>query len=144
MNAGAFGKEIGPVVETVRVARAGRVVEIPGSEVKWNYRHTSFQEGELLLGATLVLHPGDAEEIRARMEQAKGQRLATQPHGARSAGCFFKNPPAGSIGPGKMIDPRAGSFKKNTPGGGPPGAAETENTTAHTRHPHKSKSPLFF
>src|SRR5229473_5562010 len=104
MNAGAFGQEIGTVVETVRVARAGRVVEIPGSEVKWNYRHTSFQEGELLLGATLILHPGDAEEIRARMEQAKGQRLATQPHGARSAGCFFKNPPASALGTGKMID----------------------------------------
>jgi UDP-N-acetylmuramate dehydrogenase len=104
MNAGAYGQEIGTVVETVRVARGGRVVEIPGSEVKWNYRHTSFQEGELLLGATLRLHPGDAEEIRARMEQAKDQRMATQPHGARSAGCFFKNPPESAIGTGKMID----------------------------------------
>lgn len=104
MNAGAYGQEIGTVVETVRVARDGRVVEVPGGEVKWDYRHTSFRDGELLLGATLVLQPGDAEEIRARMEQAKGQRMATQPHGARSAGCFFKNPPAGSIGTGKMID----------------------------------------
>jgi UDP-N-acetylmuramate dehydrogenase len=104
MNAGAFGQEIGTVVETVRVARAGRVVQIPGNEVKWNYRHTSFQEGELLLGATLLLQPGDAEEIRTRMVQAKGQRMATQPHGARSAGCFFKNPPASGLGTGKMID----------------------------------------
>ena len=30
--------------------------------------------------------------------------MASQPHGARSAGCFFKNPPAGIIGTGKMID----------------------------------------
>src|SRR5438093_1701580 len=104
MNAGAFGQEIGTVVETVRVARAGRVVEIPGSEVKWNYRHTSFPEGELLLGATLVLHRDDSEQIRARMEKAKNQRMATQPHGARSAGCFFKNAPASPIGTGKMID----------------------------------------
>jgi UDP-N-acetylmuramate dehydrogenase len=104
MNAGAYGQEIGTVVETVRVARGGRVVEIPGSEVKWNYRHTSFREGELLLGTTLRLHTGDAEEIRARMEQAKDQRMATQPHGARSAGCFFKNPPESRIGTGKMID----------------------------------------
>ena len=104
MNAGAFGQEIGTVVEMVRVAHGGRVVEIPGSEVQWNYRHTSFREGELLLGATLLLHAGDPEEIRARMEQAKNQRMATQPHGARSAGCFFKNPPAGAIGTGKMID----------------------------------------
>ena len=104
MNAGAFGQEIGTVVETVRVARGGQVVGIPGSEVKWNYRHTSFQDGELLLGAMLLMHPDDPKEIEARMEKAKSQRMATQPHGARSAGCFFKNPPAASIGTGKMID----------------------------------------
>jgi len=104
MNAGAFGQEIGTVVETVRVARGGRVVEIPGGEVSWNYRHTSFQEGELLLGATLLLRRGDQEDINARMEAAKSQRMATQPHGARSAGCFFKNAPASPIGTGKMID----------------------------------------
>ena len=104
MNAGAYGHEIGTVTETVRVARGGRVVEIPGDSVQWNYRHTSFKDGELLLGATLRLTPDDAEAIMARMEDAKSRRLATQPHGGRSAGCFFKNPPAGSIGTGKMID----------------------------------------
>jgi UDP-N-acetylmuramate dehydrogenase len=104
MNAGAYGQEIGTVVENIRVARDGRVTEIPGSEVQWNYRHTSFREGELLLGATLRLQRGDASEIRERMEKAKGQRMDTQPHGARSAGCFFKNAPTSPIGTGKMID----------------------------------------
>ena len=104
MNAGAYGQEIGTVVESVRVARGGRVTEIAGSEVQWNYRHTSFREGELLLGATLTLQPDDPEKINERMEQAKGQRLATQPHGTRSAGCFFKNAPASEVGTGKMID----------------------------------------
>lgn len=104
MNAGAYGQEIGTVVENVRVARDGQVTEIPGGEVQWNYRHTSFREGELLLGATLVLHPDDPLKINERMEQAKGQRMATQPHGARSAGCFFKNAPASPVGTGKMID----------------------------------------
>jgi UDP-N-acetylmuramate dehydrogenase len=104
MNAGAYGQEIGTVVDTVRVARAGRVTEIPGKEVQWNYRHTSFREGEMLLGATLSLHPDDPQKISERMEEAKSQRMATQPHGARSAGCFFKNAPASSVGTGKMID----------------------------------------
>lgn len=104
MNAGAYGHEIGTVTESVRVAHEGRVVEIPGSQVQWNYRHTSFQEGELLLGATLRLQPDDPERIKARMEEAKQKRLSTQPHGARSAGCFFKNPPGSKIGTGKMID----------------------------------------
>lgn len=104
MNAGAYGHEIGTVTETVRVAREGQVVEIPGNTVQWNYRHTSFKDGELLLGATLRLTPDDAEAIMARMEDAKSRRLATQPHGGRSAGCFFKNPPASTVGTGKMID----------------------------------------
>jgi len=104
MNAGAYDHEIGTVTEKVRVARDGKVVEIPGDSIEWNYRHTSFREGELLLGATLRLKPDDPEQIKARMDDAKGRRLATQPHGSRSAGCFFKNPPASAIGTGKMID----------------------------------------
>src|SRR5207253_10245017 len=68
MNAGAYGQEIGTVVETVRVARGGRVIEVPGREVQWNYRHTSFREGEMLLGATLSLHPDDPQKINERME----------------------------------------------------------------------------
>ncbi len=104
MNAGAYGHEIGTVTATIRVARDGKVVEIPGSSIQWNYRHTSFKEGELLLGAMLHLSPDDPDKIRARMEAAKSQRMATQPHGSRSAGCFFKNPPSGAVGTGKMID----------------------------------------
>lgn len=104
MNAGAYGHEIGTVTETVRVAREGQVVEIPGDSIQWNYRHTSFAEGELLLGATLRLERDDPETILKRMEEAKSKRLATQPHGGRSAGCFFKNPPQSSVGTGKIID----------------------------------------
>ena len=104
MNAGAYGHEIGTVTETVRVARDGVVKEISGGDVQWNYRHTSFKEGELLLGGTLRLVPDDPERIRARMEDAKSRRLATQPHGSRSAGCFFKNPPDAAVGTGKIID----------------------------------------
>jgi UDP-N-acetylmuramate dehydrogenase len=104
MNAGAYGHEIGQVVETVRVARGGRVVEVRGSEVKWDYRRTSFKEGELLLGCTLRLKADEAEKIKARMDEAKQKRFATQPHGARSAGCFFKNPPGSGLSTGKLID----------------------------------------
>src|ERR1041384_143602 len=104
MNAGAYDHEIGTVTEKVRVAREGKVVEIPGDSIQWNYRHTSFREGELLLGATLRLKPDDPNLIKARMDEAKSRRLATQPHGSRSAGCFFKNAPASKIGTGKIID----------------------------------------
>lgn len=103
MNAGAYGNEIGTVVESVRIARGGNVVSIPGGEIGWYYRKASFAAGDLILGATLVLKNDDAEAIAERMNKAKQQRLTTQPHGARSAGCFFKNPPGG-LSTGRMID----------------------------------------
>lgn len=104
MNAGAYGQEIGTVTETVRIVRGTRSETVPGSSIKWDYRHTSFQDGELLLGATLKLTSDEPGLIKARMEEAKQKRLASQPHGARSAGCFFKNPPGGTLSTGKMID----------------------------------------
>ena len=104
MNAGAYGHEIGTVVETVRIARGASIVEVAGSEIKWDYRHTSFREGELLLGATLRLRRDDPALIAERMEEAKRKRLASQPHGARSAGCFFKNPPGSGLSTGRIID----------------------------------------
>jgi UDP-N-acetylmuramate dehydrogenase len=104
MNAGAYGHEIGNVVETVRVARGGRAVNVRASEISWNYRHTSFREGELLLGVTLRLRPDDSAKIVERMAEVKRQRMETQPHGARSAGCFFKNPPGSGLSTGRMID----------------------------------------
>src|SRR2546430_6350879 len=103
MNAGAYGQQIGTVVETVRVARGGRVIEVPGRDVQWNYRHTSFREGEMLLGATLSLHPDDPAAIAERMEKAKSQRMTSQPHGGRPAGGFFNNAPASWVGTGTMI-----------------------------------------
>jgi len=104
MNAGAYGHEIGTVVETVRIAHGANIVEVAGSEIKWDYRHTSFREGELLLGATLRLRRDDPALIAERMEEAKRKRLASQPHGARSAGCFFKNPPGSGVSTGRIID----------------------------------------
>lgn len=104
MNAGAYGQEIGNVVETVRVARSGMIVEVAGSDVIWEYRRTSFLEGELLLGMTLRLKKDDPRLVKERMDEAKKKRLATQPHSAHSAGCFFKNPPNSGLSAGRMID----------------------------------------
>ncbi len=103
MNAGAYGNEIGGVVESVRVARGGEVVIVDAKEIGWYYRRTSFKAGDLLLGATLNLREDDKQEIERRMNEAKRQRLTTQPHGGRSAGCFFKNPATGGS-TGRMID----------------------------------------
>jgi UDP-N-acetylmuramate dehydrogenase len=90
MNAGAYGHEIGKVTETVRVERDGLVANIRGDSVQWNYRHTSFRDGELLLGATLRLKPDDPKLIKERMDDAKKRRLESQPHGLGRPDVFLR------------------------------------------------------
>ena len=104
MNAGAYGHEIGLSRRRCASRAKARWLKFPAAKCNGTTVTRHFKEGELLLGATLRLTPDDPEKIRARMEDAKSRRMATQPHGSRSAGCFFKNPPSATVGTGKMID----------------------------------------
>jgi UDP-N-acetylmuramate dehydrogenase len=81
MNAGAYGHEIGTVTEDVRVARDGKVVDIAGESIQWNYRHTSFREGELLLGATLRLTKENQATRDTATRRALGRLFLQEPAG---------------------------------------------------------------
>lgn len=59
----------------------------------------------IITGAVFALSPGKGEEIAAEAALFLKRRKASQPWGAKSAGCFFKNPPGASAG--ELID-RAG------------------------------------
>jgi len=52
--------------------------------------------------ATLRLRPDDPARVRERMRAYHDHRVATQPTGAKNAGCIFKNPPGGHAG--RLID----------------------------------------
>lgn len=94
MNAGAYGFEMKDVVECVSVlTKDGEVLEIPGAEMDFGYRHSICQEKEyVVLGATLKLQPGKKDEIQAIMKDCKEKRVSKQPLEYPSAGSTFKRP----------------------------------------------------
>lgn len=103
MNAGSHGYEIADVIESVTVARDGRLVVLPRESLDFAYRRSPFTAQDLILGATLRLRPGDAGTSRAEIAEYRRRRAATQPVNANSAGCMFKNPGPG-LAAGRIID----------------------------------------
>lgn len=93
MNAGAYGGQLSDVLTEVELLRDGMAVRVPASEMDFGYRHSAAMEsGALITGATFALQPGDAEEIRARMDDLNGRRRDKQPLEYPSAGSTFKRP----------------------------------------------------
>ena len=97
MNAGAYGGEMKDCTAAVRhAAPDGSILVTPAGELHFAYRHTSFTEnGHLVLGAYFRLEKGDAEAIRARMNELLQKRKTSQPLELPSAGSTFKRPAVG-------------------------------------------------
>ena len=97
MNAGAYGGEMKDVLESTDCADcAGNLYRLTGDEQGLSYRHSVFEERELIvLGCTLRLTPGEPGEITARMAELMKKRKASQPLELPSAGSTFKRPETG-------------------------------------------------
>src|SRR5271170_6526400 len=104
MNAGAYGTQIGPHVREVELYRAasGQIETLRGSDIRFDYRHTSFAPDDLMLRVKLELPSKPYKEIIAGIKVCNEKRRASQPLNQKSAGCIFKNPAGGSAG--RMID----------------------------------------
>lgn len=98
MNAGAFGSWMSGVLESVRAILPDCVVaEKPASEIQAAYRSCGLLADAIVLAAVFRGTPAAREEIRARTEEYRKKRLATQPR-EWSAGCIFKNTDRGAAG----------------------------------------------
>jgi UDP-N-acetylmuramate dehydrogenase len=104
MNAGAYGMQIGTYVREVKLCRAAaRQLEILRIEqISFEYRHTSFAPGDMMLAVKLELPSTPYQQILEGIRICNEKRRASQPLGQKSAGCIFKNPPGASAG--RMID----------------------------------------
>ncbi|MDR1573389.1 MAG: UDP-N-acetylmuramate dehydrogenase [Clostridiales Family XIII bacterium] len=105
MNAGAYGGDIGGVIESARVfsPSAGAVVSVRRDEMEFSYRSSCFQSADdIVLVADFALAPGDGADIRARMSEFARRRAEKQPLHLPSAGSFFKRPAGGFAG--KLIE----------------------------------------
>ena len=94
MNAGAYGGEMRDVVCCVKVLAAdGWIREYTKEEMDFGYRRSRIAgEGSIVLEVELKLQPGKTEEIRARMDELREQRVKKQPLEYPSAGSTFKRP----------------------------------------------------
>ena len=103
MNAGAFGGEIGEVIEALRgVDRTGELCRLPREELRFSYRRLDLPRGFVVTALEIRLNRGDREAMRARAGDAREKRNAKQPHGHPNAGSVWKNP-SGDFA-GRLID----------------------------------------
>lgn len=103
-NAGgpAGAGAIGDRVVRVRLLDAdGTVRWVLREQLALGYRSADL-EGAYVLGVELELAPRAPDYLRARRQEALRRKAAAQPLDARSAGCFWKNPPGDSAG--RLID----------------------------------------
>lgn len=104
MNAGAFGGEISNYLQSIDVMTMdGKIHEYGADKVTFSYRHSTFREDEIILGAKFELKEASAEEIQSQKAKASKGRKKTQPLRFRSAGSVFKNP-EGAKAAGYLID----------------------------------------
>ena len=96
MNAGAWQHEMSEIAEWILgVDPTWEVVRFDAGQVAWNYRSARFPAAIVILEAGLRLVPADPAAIGEREDAWHAERRRTQPLGAASAGCVFKNPPGG-------------------------------------------------
>jgi UDP-N-acetylmuramate dehydrogenase len=104
MNAGAWGKEIKDVVETVNLMIvSGEIISSKRDDLKFEYRNLNISEGTIIVGASFLLTRAIEEQIRARISEILGKRKNKHPLEYRNAGSIFKNP-NGGIPAGQIID----------------------------------------
>ena len=91
-NAGAFGGEMKDVVESVDALVDGEAHTFSNAECAFRYRHSIFKEnGGIVLGVTLKLKLDAERNGLKKMMEYLDKRNKTQPKGAASTGCVFKN-----------------------------------------------------
>lgn len=103
MNAGAAGKEMAKIVESVTLMDPeGNILNMVGDAIGFGYRNSRFPAGSILLRTRLSLGGGDKRDIREGMKINLEERQKRQPLSFPCAGSIFRNP-AGDFA-GRLIE----------------------------------------
>lgn len=96
MNAGAHGRSISELVESVTVLRleSGEMQTLFNRELNFSYRNSEIQRKKLVVLSAMLRLPREAEPatILAKMNDLTAARRATQPLDMPSAGSVFRRP----------------------------------------------------
>jgi UDP-N-acetylmuramate dehydrogenase len=92
MNAGGAFGEIASAVQCVHaVDTSGMCVVLQREQINFGYRHSGL-DNMVITHADLRLRPSPQQALRQRRDEVMQHKKASQPLGAKSAGCCFKNP----------------------------------------------------
>jgi UDP-N-acetylmuramate dehydrogenase len=101
MNAGAYGREMKDVIESVRLLKyAGDLQNVKREALRFEYRKFHLAADEIIVAASFGLTGGDEAAIRAENNRIMALRKGKHPLEWRNAGSIFKNPagtPAGRL-----------------------------------------------
>ena len=94
MNCGAYGGQFSDVVVRAEyLSYDGEVVTIDAKDMCLGYRTSIFKKnGGIVLSATFRLQKGEADQIKAAMDDYMERRITKQPLEYPSAGSVFKRP----------------------------------------------------
>jgi len=96
MNAGAYGRSIGDIVEWVEIAGfEGGIRRVAAREIRFAYRAAAFPMAGIVVRAGFRLRPASSDDVFALMKTLNENRRASQPWGERTFGSTFRNPPGG-------------------------------------------------
>ena len=102
MNAGAWGKDIGALVEEVQVMdHNGKIKALGKNKINFSYRNSDLQKF-IILGARLMLFKGQKKEISKKIKKYLENKSNSQDNSYPNAGCVFRNPDGDSAG--RLID----------------------------------------
>ena len=106
-NAGAHGGAIADTLQrALLLTPQGESYWAEAGSLELAYRHSRLREREapeeIVLGAEYILLSEEPATVRARMDEQRRQRKATQPTSQATAGSVFKNPPGDSAA--RLID----------------------------------------
>jgi UDP-N-acetylmuramate dehydrogenase len=107
MNAGGRFGSIGDSVDAVAILGTdGEIRVLRADEIAFGYRETDLPRG-IVLWAALRVEEDDPIACRERVKEIFRYKASTQPMGAASAGCMFRNPllPDGTrTSAGRLVD----------------------------------------
>jgi len=93
MNAGAYGKEMREIINSVDVYYKGQFMTITNKEAEFEYRNSKIlKENMIVLSSEIELENGIYNDIKSKMYQLNKQRAEKQPVELPSAGSTFKRP----------------------------------------------------
>jgi UDP-N-acetylmuramate dehydrogenase len=103
MNAGWHEGMFGSAVFSfTAISRQGQIEEVVAGPGTFEYRGSPGVGDRFVAEATLRLTPHDPARVLERMRSFHDHRVATQPTGAKNAGCIFRNPTGEHAG--RLID----------------------------------------